>query len=245
MDRRAKLFPRMKAMLPSTATSPTECQTIMALDFKSQLLHAFVHVPSYVEWLNHKASLVPTYGYVKRVLKLLQWRCPPTNWRLKNPSHIMFIDALNEVFPDARFVMTHRDIGAVAPSVADLYYELRKAYSGAVDMIALGDEIKTFLELGMRRMIAFRDSGHEHRFFDIYFAPFQKDPFPSLEALYAWMGETLSDVARENMKRWWYETPPEDRSYERTSPDKFGLDPAKLRARFGFYTSRFAPARAA
>ncbi len=245
MKRRAKLFPRMTAMLPSTATSPTECQTIMGLDFKSQLLHAFVHVPSYVEWLNHKADLVPTYRYVKRVLKLLQWRCPPTKWRLKNPSHIMFINALNEVFPDARFVMTHRDIGAVAPSVADLYYELRKAYSDEVDMIALGDEIKTFLELGMRRMIAFRDGGQEHRFFDIHFAPFQKDPFPSLEALYAWMGETLSDSARENMKRWWYGTPPEGRSYERTDPAEFGLDPATLHVQFSFYSSRFSPPQAA
>ena len=245
MEQRAKHFPRMTAMLPSTATSPSECQMFMALDFKSQVLHAFVHVPSYVEWLNHKADLVPTYRYVKRVLKLLQWRCPPHKWRLKNPSHIMFIGALNQVFPDARFVMTHRDIGAVAPSVADLYYELRKAYSDNVDMLALGAEIRNFLELGMRRMIAFRDGGQDHRFFDIHFASFQKDPFPSLEALYAWQGETLSDVARQNMKNWWFGTPPEERSYERTDPAKFGFDPAALRAQFSFYTNRFAPPQAA
>ena len=99
MERRARMFPRMVMMLPSTATSPTECQTYMAYDFKSQLFQAFVQVPSYVEWLNHKADLVPTYQYVKRVLKLLQWRCPPTRWRLKNPTHSLFIDALAKVFP--------------------------------------------------------------------------------------------------------------------------------------------------
>jgi hypothetical protein len=245
MEQRSKIFPRMVAMLPSTATSPSECQLFMGLDFKSQIFQPFAYVPSYFEWLNHKADLVPTYRYVKRVLKLLQWHCPPTNWRLKNPSHILFIDALNEVFPDARFVMTHRDIGAVAPSVADLYYELRKAFSDDVDMIALGNEIRVFLELGMRRMIAFRDGGQDRRFFDIHFAPFQKNPFPSLEALYAFLGETLSDEARGNMERWWYGTPPEERSYERTDPAKFGLDPATLRAQFRFYTNRFASPQAA
>lgn len=245
MLQRSAVFPRMAAMLPSTATSPSECQLFMGLDFKSQIFQAFAYIPSYVTWFTHKADLVPTYRYAKRVLKLLQWRCPPSHWRLKNPSHSMFIGALNEVFPDARFVMTHRDIAAVAPSVADLYYELRRAYSDDVDLVAIGDEAKGFLELGMRRMIAFRDAGEDHRFFDIHFAPFQKDPFPSIEALYAFLGETLSPQAREGMKSWWYGTPPEGRSYERTDPAKFGLDLAALRRQFSFYTERFAPPQAA
>ncbi len=134
MERRARLFPRMTAMLPSTAVSPTECQLFMGYDFKSQIFQAFAHIPTYVEWLNHRADLVPTYTYVKRVLKLLQWHCPPTRWRLKNPSHSLFIEALDRVFPDARFVMTHRDVAGVVPSVADLYYELHKAYTDRVDL---------------------------------------------------------------------------------------------------------------
>jgi hypothetical protein len=245
MVRRAEMFPRMVAMLPSTATTPMECQLLMGMDFKSQIFQPFAHIPSYADWLNHKADLVPTYRYVKRTLKLLQWRCPPNRWRLKNPSHSLFIGALNEVFPDARFVMTHRDIAAVAPSVADLYYELRKAYSDTVDMVAIGDEAKIFLELGMRRMIAFRASGQEHRFFDIHFAPFQKDPFPSIEGLYAFLGETLTPQAREGMKRWWYGQSPEERGYVRTDPAKFGFDLPALRAQFSFYTERFAAPQAA
>lgn len=40
----------------------------------SAVFQAFAYIPTYVEWLNHHADLVPTYAYVKRVLKLLQWR---------------------------------------------------------------------------------------------------------------------------------------------------------------------------
>ena len=238
MERRALLFPRMSAMLPSTATSPTECQLFMGYDFKSQIFQAFAYIPSYVEWLNHRADLVPTYAYVKRVLKLLQWRCPPRSWRLKNPSHSLFIESFNSVFPDARFVMTHRDVASVIPSVADLYYELRKAYSDTLDLFAIGRETTDFCALGMQRMIAFRVAGNERRFFDIHFAPFQKDPFPILEMLYDFLGEPLTPPARDRMQAWRLSTP-RDTSYERTDMAAFGLDVPTLQRQFAFYSNRF------
>jgi hypothetical protein len=245
MDRRDKLFPRMKMLVPSTTTSPTECQTFMGYDFKSQLFQAFLQIPSYVEWLNHKADLVPTYRYLKRVLKLLQWRCPPKRWRLKNPSHIVFIDALDKVFPDARFWMTHRDVASVIPSVADLYYELTKASSDAVDKKWLGEVTTDFCELGMRRMAAFRDAGNGQRIFDIYFAPFQKDPFKYLAQLYDWLGEELTPQTRERMEAWRRNSPRDKYGEHRCDPTEFGIDVAQLRRRFAFYSERFGGVAAA
>ncbi len=239
MERRNRLFPRMKQMVPSSATSPTECQTFMGYDFKSQLFQAFAHIPSYVEWFNHQADLVPTYHYVKRVLKLLQWKCPPTRWRLKNPTHSMFINALNEVFPDARFWMTHRNVASVIPSVADLYLELSSAYSDQVDKAWLGDVTTDFCELGMKRMIAFRDAGNDHRFFDIHFAPFQTDPFAVLEALYRWLGEDLTDEARSRMQAWQDANARDKHGSHRYDPAAFGIDLTALGKRFAFYADRF------
>ena len=68
------------------------------------------YVPSYTEWLL-QCDMEPAYRYHRRVLKLLQWRCPPDRWWLKTPAHMLSIDALDAVYPDARFVMTHRDVG--------------------------------------------------------------------------------------------------------------------------------------
>ena len=239
MERRARLFPRMVQMLPSTATSPSECQTFMAMDFKSQMFQAFAHIPSYVDWLYHRADLVPTYAYVKRVLKLLQWKGPPAKWRLKNPSHSLFIGALDQVFPDARYVMTHRTVADVVPSVADLYFELSSAYSDHADKLYLGHHAAEFAELGMKRMIAFRDAGHDSRFFDIHFAPFQADPFPVLAALYDWLGETLSDETVSRMKAWRTSTPRDKHGGHVYEAADFGLDAPQLRERFAFYADRF------
>ncbi len=239
MERRARLFPRMVQMLPSTATSPSECQTFMAMDFKSQIFQAFAHIPSYVDWFYHKADLVPTYSYVKRVLKLLQWKTPQAKWRLKNPSHSLFIGALDQVFPDARYVMTHRDVANVIPSVADLYFELSGAYSDHTDRKWLGQHATEFAELGMRRVIAFRDAANDHRFFDVHFAPIQNDPFPVLERLYAFLGEELTVDAKARMQAWRESTPRDKHGNHSYDPQHFGLDVAALRRRFAFYDQRF------
>jgi hypothetical protein len=239
MDLRDQVTPRMKMMLPSTATSPVEDQLIMGYDFKTQIFQAEYHIPSYVQWFNHQADLVPTFEYVKRVLKLLQWRCPPTRWRLKNPTYILFTDALDQVFPDARYCMTHRDVAAVIPSVSDLYYERHQAGTDAPDKRYLGELSVEWTELGMRRMIDFRARGNEDRFFDIFFAPFQKDPFPVVEKLYAFIGEAFTPEARARMEAWRQSTPRGQHGGHSYDAAEFGLDPVTLRERFRFYSERY------
>lgn len=234
-----QLLPRMKHMLPLSPTAPMECQTFMAMDFKSQMFQASARIPSYVQWFENQADLVPTYRYVKKILKLLQWRCPPTRWRLKNPSHILFIDALDQVFPDARYWMTHRSITAVLPSVADLYYEMHKPFTDEVDKLWLGNVTANFCEVGMRRTITFREAGNDHRFFDIHFAPFQENPFPDLEKLYRFLGEELTDTTRKKMSAWLTRSTEEKRDYFRNDPAEFGLDFDRIKNKFYFYNKKF------
>jgi hypothetical protein len=211
----------------------------MGYAFRSQLFQAFAHIPGYTDWLNNDADMVPAYRYVKRVLKLLQWRCPPYRWRLKNPAHMLFIDALNEVFPDARFWMTHRDIARVIPSCADLYLELTQAFTDAVDKPGLGTINADCWELGLRRLIAFRDGGEEHRFFDVDFSSLQRDPYPVLERLYAFLGEELTDETRDHIEAWRRENPRDKHGDHRCDAADFGLDDNALRQRFRFYMDRF------
>ena len=229
----------MKQMLPSSATSPTEDQLTMGYDFKSQIFQSSFRIPTYAEWFNTRADLVPTFTYVKRVLKLLQWRCPPTRWRLKNPTYSLFIDQLDQVFPDARYCMTHRDVANVIPSVADLYFELSKPNTDQPDKAWLGQITADSSLLGMERLIAFRDKGNDHRFFDIYFAPFQKDPFPVMQRLYDFLGEEFTPEALAAMTGWREDTPRDKHGRHEYNPAEFGLDTARLRERFAFYSERF------
>ena len=232
MDR---LAPRLKTMLPVSPTVPMECQHFMAYDFKSQIFQASLRIPAYVAWLNQEADLVSTYRYVKRVLKLLQWRCPPNRWRLKNPSHIVFIDALDKVFPDARYWMTHRDITKVIPSVIDLYVELSRSFTDTLDVDYIAGMNIGWTELGMHRVKAFRENGNDHRFFDVDFGEFQSDPLSAIERLYAFLGEPLTDDARERMLDWRRNMPVDKHGRHEHDPAALGIDTDALRARFRFY----------
>ena len=115
-----EMFPGFAGMIPTAATGPQECLLLMALDFRSLIFEGMSLIPSYSSWLL-QCDMEPAYRYHRRVLKLLQWRCPPDRWWLKTPAHMLSIDALDAVYPDARFVMTHRDVGKVLPSVCALY----------------------------------------------------------------------------------------------------------------------------
>ncbi len=239
MKLRDTMTPRMKQMLPSTAISPTEDQLTMGYNFASQIFQAGFRVPAYAQWLHHEADLEPTFRYVKRVLKLLQWRCPPGRWRLKNPTYSMFIGALDKVFPDARYCMTHRDVANVIPSVADLYYEMHKPNTDNPDKLWLGAINEEFGMLGMTRMIDFRDAGNEHRFFDIHFAPFQKDPFPTLAKLYDFLGEEFTPEAEARMRAWRENTPRDKHGRHEYDGADYGLSTADLREKFRFYSERY------
>ncbi len=132
-----EMFPGFEGMLPTSATGPQECLLIMALDFRSLIFEGMALIPTYSSWLL-QCDMEPAYRYHRRVLKLLQWRCPPERWWLKTPAHMLSIDALDAVYPDARFVMTHRDVAQVLPSVCALYNTLSSILTERPDPVAIG-----------------------------------------------------------------------------------------------------------
>jgi hypothetical protein len=233
-----QMFPDFVGMLPSSPTGPQECLLLMALDFRSMIFEGMALLPSHTAWLL-ACDMTPAYRYHKRVLKLLQWRCPPTRWWLKSPAHMPSIGALDAVYPDARFVMTHRDIGQVLPSVCALKQALMTPVTVQQDLLALGQHETALWSESLRRLIEFRDAGREDRFFDVGFAELQGDPMGAAARLYQDMGDELTGDARQRMAEWWRESESDRRRGPRPDPASFGLDVASLRKEFGFYHDRF------
>ena len=71
------MFPLMKTLYNSEATAPTECQDLMGMSFRTFHFDGVVRVPGYLAWLMD-CDMRETYTFHRRVLKLLQWHCPPT-----------------------------------------------------------------------------------------------------------------------------------------------------------------------
>jgi hypothetical protein len=233
-----EMFPGFEGMIPTSATGPQECLLLMALDFRSVIFEGMALVPSYSSWLL-RCDMEPAYHYHRRVLKLLQWRCPPDRWWLRTPAHMFSIDALDAVYPDARFVMTHRDVGKVLPSLCALYDTFSRVLTDRPDPVAIGTQNVAQWRTGLMRLVEFRDRGNESRFHDLSFEAVQRDPMAEMEALYADLGDDLGAEARARMEAWWSES-----SEGRTGPhhyeaETYGLDPAEIRTQFAFYHDRF------
>jgi hypothetical protein len=233
-----EMFPDFVGMLPTSATGPQECLLLMALDFRSLIFEGMALVPSYTSWLL-QCDMEPAYRYHRRVLKLLQWRCPPERWWLKTPAHMLSIDALDTVYPDARFVMTHRDVGKVLLSVSALYDSLSRILTERPDPVAIGTHNAALWRRALDRLIAFRDQGNEARFHDLAFDAVQRDPLTEVAKLYAELGDELTDEAHRRMQDWWEESSSQRPAPNSYAPETFGLDMADIREQYAFYYDRF------
>jgi hypothetical protein len=234
-----ELSPRMSALVPSTPTGPHECQDLMALDFKSHYFQAFAYVPTYSQFLL-EADLVPTYRYERRVLQLLQWGQPTRPWRLKCPSHLLWLDDLDVVFPDANFVMTHRDPTEVMVSVSDVYAEVGRQFNDELDLAYLGRLNVRHWTFGMANLLEFRDARGDDRFYDMDFRAVQRDPIGEVQALYDWLGEPVTEPFEQGMQRWWAEHAAQRETNIHPDASEFSLDLDGVRTQFAPYTARIA-----
>jgi hypothetical protein len=235
----------LRSMLPSSPDGPAECLDLMSMTFRCMALDVVAKTPQYGDWLYHECDFGPAYRYHRRVIKLLQWRRPPSRWRLKTPAHVMGIDALDDAYPDAKFVITHRDVTKVIPSVASVFNAVITMYTGRADPRYIGQHCAEIWDIGLRRFIAFRDRVGEERFHDITFDGLQSDPIGSIEGLYDWLGEDFTPAARDAMARWWKNN---EEEREQAGPHKyraedFGLDADELAERFAYYGERFPMVR--
>jgi hypothetical protein len=215
---------------------PMECLDIMGLDFKTQIYIAFGRIPTYSDWLLD-ADLETTYRYERRVLKLLSWQQPNRPWHLKTPMHVLYIPQILAAFPDARFVMTHRDPTDVLLSVAELYADVHGNFTDEVDDAFIGSANFAMWSTGMDRVVAFREANTTQLFYDIDFRAMQSDPIAEVRGLYAWLGEPVSDEFASGMASWWEHSQLTREPSPKVDAARFGYDLDEVRPRFADYTA--------
>ncbi|MGH7821584.1 MAG: sulfotransferase family protein [Candidatus Binatia bacterium] len=231
-------YPELVSMYFATAKSPTECQDLLGREFRAQHFCGSYWLPAYAEW-QMGCDMEPAYRCHRRQLELLQWRCGPTRWLLKTPIHMLSLDALDHVYPDARFVMTHRDPARVLGSVCSLIALLYSMASERVDRVALGRAQLDLWAEALRRLIDFRARVGDGRFADLHFREIEEQPLEAIARAYAKLGIRFTDAARARMSGWAGENPKGKHGEHRYRLEEFGLEAATVRERFAFYTRHF------
>lgn len=240
LDVLRRIVPGFEAIHPIGARLPQECLLMHALEFHSLLFEATYTVPSYQRWVEQQ-DMRPTYQLQRAFLQHLQSRLPAKRWVLKSPAHLMALDALLEVFPDALIVQTHRDPVEVMGSASSLHCALRGASSDAIDPHAVGrDQIDLWSRV-LSRAIAVRDrdAGQASRFFDVHYPDLVADPVECVRGIYSHFGIELSREAQARMRAFLAEDARANRGVHRYTLEQFGIDAGEAARRFAGYCERF------
>lgn len=238
LDMLNDMFPRMKTLYNSEATAATECQDLMGMSFRTVHFDGVVRVPRYLDWVL-ACDMRETYTYHRRVLKLLQWHCPPNLWHLKTPVHMFSLDALVAAYPEAKFMWSHRDPANVMESVCSLIRYVRSWSSDRDDPEELGDEQLRCWAEGVRRAMDFRKRFGDNRFADVSFAELQTDPVNTLQKGYDQLGLSFTDDTHRSVRRWAGRHTPGARGAHEYELLDYGLTPERVREHFADYLATY------
>lgn len=218
-----------------------ECHAFLEQSFGAAGLNNLYRVPGYFDYLLDEADLALTYRVHKRQLQLLQWRSDARPWALKYPNHVLAMNEILQVYPDARFVMTHRDPVQTLASIAKMTFNLRGMRSGnPVDMHQVGKDMLHFIARHVDRIMQFDASPLGSRVVHVDYYALVADPVREMRAIHKGIGMDTPDDVAEAVTAWHRANPKNARGRNDYTLEQYGLEDAAVAERFSDYMRRFA-----
>jgi Sulfotransferase family len=232
-------LPYFKRMHEMTVDHVHEEIQLLAIDFSTMLFETMAVVPTWRDYYRAQDQ-TPSYRYLKRILQVLQWARGGTRWVLKSPQHLEQFAALVDVFPDATFVVTHRDPVSVIASNATMLAYTARLSAAYPDPRVIGrywsDRIQQMLEAGMRD----RALLPSERSLDIRFHEFMADDIATVRRIYDVADQPFGADVEAAMTQFIAEHPRGRHGGVRYDLEgDFGIEPAERRAAMREYVTRF------
>jgi hypothetical protein len=146
---------------------------------------------------------------------------------------------LHKTFPDATFVVTHRDPVSVTTSVATMITYTARLSHERVDPHYIGGYWADRIERMLRACADDRDALPAGQSIDVPFDEFMADDVAMVERIYDLAGQPMTHGARAAMQSFMDDHPRGKFGGIVYDLADFGLDPAERRDALRFYTDRF------
>ncbi len=238
IERQHEVTPELAAINIQEAEGPTECVLTLSHEFKSLLFDCSLHIPSFYEW-NRDADQVSAYELHRATLQLLQWKKPPNRWQLKAPAHTLSLPALLAVYPDARFIVPHRDPSVSLASACDFWELQMRAFTNDVDTDALGAHWLDVYCDALERLETFLDEQVEpHRVVELHYSEL-RDALGAVGRVYDELEIPMTADTEQRMGDFLANHQPGQHGRHSYSLDRYGLDPDDVAARFAPWVERF------
>jgi len=217
-----------------------ECHAFLQQSYGAAGLHNLFRVPGYFDYLMDDLDFVETYRIHKRQLQLLQWKLPPMPWALKYPNHLIAADEILKVYPDARFVMTHRDPVQTLASIAKMTFNLRGIRSETpVDPAEVGRNMRHFIQRHIDRIMEFDRGEHGRRVVHVDYYALVNDPVGEMRKIHAGIGIDTPDEVARSVGDWHRNNPKNARGRNDYTLEQWGLVDAEIADQFSSYARRF------
>ena len=229
----------LKAMHLYDVDATTEDTEVLGMAFHGQQYTLPVY--GYHAWWRD-ADPTLAYEYHRRVVQLLQSRRPPDRWLFKAPHHNFHLEAIVSTYPDARFIMTHRDPAKAVPSWASIVSTIFPPAPGERDLHKLGAQVSEHLRVGVEHAIAARARIGEEHFFDVHHRELIADHLGTVRRIYDFLGLELQPPVAQAIVDWQETNRSGAHGTHRYTAEQFGLSTAELRSDYDFYIRRFGVA---
>ena len=225
-----------KAMHTYELDASVEDSDILGMGFHGQQFTLPVY--GYHAWWR-EADSTEAFAFHRRAIKLLQSRRPPYLWLFKAPHHKFHLEAVLSAYPDARFIMTHRDPAKAVPSYASFVSSIFPAAAGARDLTRLGREVSEHLRIGMEHAMEARKRIGEERFLDVHHVDLIADAPGTIRRVYEFLGLNLDHNTELKMKEWQAINRSGAHGAHRYAPADFGLSTEQIHSDYHFYIEHF------
>ncbi len=224
---------------------PEEDLKLLNLAFASWTSTAFLRTPGYDEWLIEAGS-DNAYHHHRQIMQHFNWQRREAqspgrakNWIFKMPFHLMELETLLKVYPDACFIQTHRAPIEFMGSWISLVRQMRSLEFRSQPQMELGLEQLNTMSTMMKRAIDFRNNHPElqNRWIDIDFSELVNNPITAVANIYKSFNWTLSQNAIQSMNTWIIK----QTQHRKSAPghiyqlSEFGLTPQMVNNAFDLY----------
>ena len=247
------LYPTLKYYHEMDINLPEECLLHMTDDI--EFGHCINNPGQPIERILDVTEMEAAYVSYKKTLQILSYKYPAKHhWVLKCPSHLPHLKTLVKLFPNAKFVWTHRTMNTVIASFCRLSSVFAVANIPNLTPAMIGQHIlKYYTELVEKGMIARteiersdddNDGYGKNRFVDIQFADIVKDPIEQIKHIYQQFGLEYTEsfdtkirdyLAKDVIKREQLSKEQKEANITKPTLEEYGLDPELVEKLFETY----------
>ena len=240
LDARFGASPEQRAAHNMLAHEADECLWLQRQSFVSHMWACNWSAATYDTWWQAQDEAA-SYDYLRQCLQLIGLNDRDRRWLLKNPSHVLHLDQLFRIFPDARVIQTHRDPAKAIASLCAIlmgghHIMERDRREQRANIMGMREAAKW--SHGLRDAMPVR-AAHPTQVMDVVHANFHADPLGVVRQIYAFAELELTPTIETAMASRIEAKPELAHGVHRYAAADFGLGEEEIREIFSSYIAAF------